>query len=417
MNREGNGRVMSSESMVAAAGGEVMDWRGRASSFVPLLRERAAEIDRLGMLPPDVLAALDEAGFYKVGIPARFGGLGPVSNCDQLDILVELARGNGSAAWLTLLAWPNSAFIGAFGETARDEVLSTRHVGPLVAGSLINPAHARGIGRPVNGGLMVRGSWMFSSGVRHCAWLVAGVSWVDGDGVEKRGLTLIPKGDFEIADDWHVEGMMGTNSNTAHIDDEVLVPMHRVMPMEEFAAGAAVTVKEMPLPTAIVLGCAYGAIENFIDRAKRRSAWSTPYAKLADMASTQITVAKVRAAIGLVEASLRRSARAADLVAAGELELDPNEQAIMTFEKVHGAQLLRAATEELRLAMGSSTAALDDELGRFCRDIRVICLQGNVRHDWTAEALGKALFDIAPASPMLFLDNAVIGGKTAAKAR
>lgn len=406
---------MSSERTATAVSDEItIHWKDRASALIPLLRERGAEIDRLGMLPSDVIAALDEAGLFKVGVPARFGGLAPVNERDQLDILVELGKGNGSAAWVTLLAWPTTALIGAFNETALNEVFSTSHVGPLLAGSIINPAHARGRGRPVEGGLMVQGSWMFSSGVRHCAWLQGGVSWVDSNGADRRGFVLLPRSDFEIADDWHVEGMMGTSTNTAYVADEVFVPGHRILPLEEFAASAS-SMQEMAFPTSIVLGCAHGAIEHFIDRAKRRSAWSTPYKKLADMASTQITVAKVRAEIGLVEASLRRTALAVDRITAGELELDPNERAIMTFEKVHGAHRLHAATEELRLVMGSATAALDDGLGRFCRDIRVICLHGLVRHDWTAEALGKALLDIAPPTPMLFLESPAISNNGTAK--
>jgi alkylation response protein AidB-like acyl-CoA dehydrogenase len=383
----------------------VDDVKRDVTAAIPLLRERAAEIDRLGMIPADVLQKLDDIGVFKIGVLPEFGGYAPVSQPDQLEILVELAKGNGSVAWSAWVSWGLPGLVKALGDQAVDDVFGTEHVGPLLAGSLFNPGHSWGRGRPVDGGYQVKGSWRFASNVRHCAWLLAGLDWIDHDGNEQRGFALLPSADLTIADDWHVEGMKGTSSNSAAIEDEVLVPEHRVIFLDTFFEGYQQVIAEVRadvFPTAIALGCAYGALDQFVESAKSRGAWGTEsYAKLADVPSTQITAAKVRAEISLVEAALQRAADRAARVSAGEIELSPEEANLTWFEKVHGAHRLRAAAEELRLAVGSSTAADTDALGRYCRDIRVLSLHISLRHDWAAETFGKALLDVSPAPPFL----------------
>lgn len=374
-----------------------------AAALAPLLRQKGSEIDRLGMLPPDVLAAVHAAGLYRIGVPERFGGLGTGGGLrGQHEILVELGKGNASVAWCAAIAWGSALMIGeGWDPEVAQEVFDQDHVGPPAAGSVFNPAHSKGVGRRVESGYMVKGTWGFCSGVRQSAWLVGGATLHDRDGKARRAFVLIPRADFEIADDWHVEGMKGTNSNSAYVNDEVFVPEKRVVMMSDFIKGARRLVgKGHPQSGAsIALGSATAALEIFIDQAKRRSAWSTPYAKLADMPSTQIVAAKARAEIRAVEAVMERNFGSVDeRIASGAITRE--DLALLSFESSYAGERLRLAIEELVIATGSSASANIDDLGRFCRDIRVMCLHLTMRRDWAAENFGRMLLEREPWPPM-----------------
>ena len=377
--------------------------KDEAAALAPLLRQKGSEIDRLGLLPPDVLSAVHAAGFYRIGVPERFGGLGAGGGLrGQHEILVELGKGNASVAWCAAIAWGNALIIGeGWDSEVAKEVLDQAHVGPPAAGSIFNPAHSKGVGRQVEGGYMVSGTWGFCSGVRQSAWLVGGATLHDGDGNARRAFVLIPRADFEIADDWYVEGMKGTNSNSAYVTDEVFVPKNRVVMMSDFINGARrLFGKGHPQSGAsIALGSATAALEIFIDQAKRRSAWATPYAKLADLPSTQIVAAKVRAEIRAAEAVMERNFGSVDgRIASGSFM--PQDFALLSFESAHAGERLRLAVEELVIATGSSASADVDDLGRFCRDIRVMCLHLTMRRDWAAENFGRILLEREPWPPM-----------------
>ena len=55
------------------------------------LAPRVAELDRTGEFPMDVMDALREAGFYGMGIPEQYGGLG-LDVTTQMAIYEEIAK-------------------------------------------------------------------------------------------------------------------------------------------------------------------------------------------------------------------------------------------------------------------------------------------------------------------------------------
>jgi len=91
---------------------------------------------------------------------------------------------------------------------------------------------AAGTGRPVAGGYVVSGRWGFASGIAHADWLIAGFKAADDD----RGLvSVVPKADVEVIDNWRVAGLQGTGSPDFRMD-EVFVPEELTF---ERAGGAA----------------------------------------------------------------------------------------------------------------------------------------------------------------------------------
>lgn len=77
--------------------------RDAIRSLVPLVRDNAAEGEKLGCLPPSTLEALDKAGAFKVSLPEKFGGYA-LGARDLAEIISEIARGDGSAGWISMIA-------------------------------------------------------------------------------------------------------------------------------------------------------------------------------------------------------------------------------------------------------------------------------------------------------------------------
>ena len=85
-----------------------------------------------------------------------------------------------------------------------------------------------GAGVVVDGGYLVNGTWLWSSGCDHATWtFVGGPVIKDGRPVDF-GSFLMPLGDYQIRDDWNVVGLKGTGSNTLVVKD-VFVPRHRFL--------------------------------------------------------------------------------------------------------------------------------------------------------------------------------------------
>ena len=69
----------------------------KAAALVPLLRAKAAEIEREGRIPDEVLAAIDAAQLFRLRTPTRFGGF-EADIRTYMDVVTELGRGCGRRA-------------------------------------------------------------------------------------------------------------------------------------------------------------------------------------------------------------------------------------------------------------------------------------------------------------------------------
>ncbi len=70
----------------------------RATALVPLIREHAAETSEDRAVSPAVMEALEEAELFNLFVPRRFGGH-EASMRTAMEVLAEIARGDGSTAW------------------------------------------------------------------------------------------------------------------------------------------------------------------------------------------------------------------------------------------------------------------------------------------------------------------------------
>jgi 3-hydroxy-9,10-secoandrosta-1,3,5(10)-triene-9,17-dione monooxygenase len=79
-----------------------------------------------------------------------------------------------------------------------------------------------------DGGFYLSGQWGFSSGSKHCDWVLLGAvvpPAKEGDAPDARTF-LLPRSDYEILDRWHVFGLKGTGSEDIKVN-RVFVPEYR----------------------------------------------------------------------------------------------------------------------------------------------------------------------------------------------
>jgi alkylation response protein AidB-like acyl-CoA dehydrogenase len=180
---------------------------------------RAAEIEHAGDLPDDLLAAVRDAGLFRLGLPARLGGLGatPVEWCRAVRLL---ATGDGSTGWLVGATTSFHDVVAAGAPPAlHDAFFGDR--GAHLAGGV----NGDGAARRVSGGFEVSGRWTFCSGCRAATWL-GGLCLDDEDGAASAPPQLrwvmVPADRARVSPTWDAVGLRGTGSHTVVLPEQVV---------------------------------------------------------------------------------------------------------------------------------------------------------------------------------------------------
>ena len=174
-----------------------------------VVARNADEAEDRGTLPPDTVAALADAGLFKLKLPAVLGGAeaDPVTHTEVIEALSTI---DSSAGWCTMVGTSSIGLMGAFlGDEAIEQIFRDGRV-PLAA-AVTMPA---GRAVAVDGGHQVAGRWPFASGIRHSQWLAGGALVASGDErPPSYRMFAFPTAAAEIADNWHVAGLQGTGSS------------------------------------------------------------------------------------------------------------------------------------------------------------------------------------------------------------
>lgn len=270
-----------------------------AASLVSQLRARNDEIEAARRLPDDVSNTLAAAGFYRMLVPSVYGGL-ECSPATTARILETLARGDASAAWVSLVAATSgSALARVPPETAR-EVFSTPET--MICGVFA----PRGRAEREGDGYRVSGRWQWGSGTQNADWILGGsLLFREGDlerdqqGKPRAHMALVPASEVTFHDTWHVSGLNGTGSTdfefrNLYVPEDRMVGYLDVSPPE----GALQLFPHFGLLAlcvgAVTLGIARAAIEDLLEIAgAKRPAGSRR--TLAERATTQMDVAEAEA--------------------------------------------------------------------------------------------------------------------------
>lgn len=302
----------------------------RARALVPDLRARQRATEEAGRVLPEAVAALHEAGLYKVLQPKRFGGY-EYGLDTFVRVAIEIASGCGSTGWVFSTGLQHQWQIGMYAPEAQDDVWKNDPA--ALAGSSYAPT---GTAVAVDGGFRASGKWSFCSGVDICKWMILGIRMAPAEGAEPTGVgfILVPREDFRIEKNWDVLGLIGTGSNDVVLDD-VFIPAHRMLTHEEANSGrppgAAVNDSDLfrvPFFAAIsiclcaaILGMAQGALEDYLEEVRGRQTRGAAVGVsrgVADFQSIQLRVGEAAAGIDAAQQLVLRDCREImDTIAAG----------------------------------------------------------------------------------------------------
>lgn len=382
----------------------------------PRFRDRAVQAERDGRVPDETIAELAAAGAFRMGAPREYGGYElPVA--DQLEVLSEVAKWDGSTAWVVWVGvTQNWIGVGCGPEVVR-EIFGDGGPGPYLSAVGHIPA-TKGRARRVSDGWVISGGpWPFSSNSLWSPWTNLGVLAED-DGDRYLAGVQVPRSDLKSLDDWHVAGMAGSGSNSVALaHDELLVPANRLAPMSEISSGARGSDLSGALwrtPTlawafstmaGMSIGLAEGVLHRFLERADGRAIRGTSYRNQLEAPLTHHVLADVHLKLRAAKLMTRANAQAADQFgqralsgAAAEPEELQEFNARVLLEAAQAAKLCAEAIELMQRNSGSSAIQQSEPIQRAWRDARVITLHGALNFEALAENYGRLIAGIAPHS-------------------
>jgi 3-hydroxy-9,10-secoandrosta-1,3,5(10)-triene-9,17-dione monooxygenase len=278
----------------------------KAKELKPSLASRAAKADELRRVPEETITDFQEAGFFKMLQPSRWGGL-EVDPRTFFDVQITVASACPSSAWVLGVVAVHAWQLALFPLQAQEEVWGKD------PRTLISSSYApTGKVTRAEGGYRISGRWSFSSGSDHCQWVFLGgmvPPEAEGKPPEMRTF-LLPRSDYRIDDNWHVAGLKGTGSKDIVVEN-AFVPEHRTHRLidgfKRQSPGNAINpapLYRLPFGQIFVrsvstsaLGAAMGAYDAFLESAAKRVA-AGDGAKVAEDPSTQTVCAR---AAGLID--------------------------------------------------------------------------------------------------------------------
>ena len=352
-----------------------LDLVEKAMALKPLLRERARDAEIARQIPRETVDNFIEAGILKTIQPKRYGG----HQTDWetvLSVIMALAQGDGSQAWVAAVYSIHALDVTMFPEQAQDEVWGGNPDQLIV--SAVAPS---GRGERTDDGIIVNGRWGFVSGVADGTWAEVGFMMPDAkSGEPVHHLCLVPAENFAIEDTWHAMGITGSGSNHISLQDE-FVPNHRVILRTDQRAGTAPGTSShddkiyatpyLSVPpsvlASVVVGAAEGALEEYIEFTKARKQQGNP---VAERESIQLRIAEASAEIDLARVLLLRIASDATSGMRSVGKLSTEMRARMRRDTAYACTLSKRAVERLFEASGAHGLYLSEAFQRFYRDVK-----------------------------------------------
>jgi len=383
-----------------------------ATALIPVLRSRSAQTAKIAKMPDATTHDLQAAGLFDLMVPKMYGGL-QTSARTLMDVIIELAKGDGSVAWnVCLLA----------GGTWMAATLYPKSVGDIVFAPGSNSRVANSFSlrnartRRVEGGLLIEdGLWSFNSGVHNAAWdvLVTPVMTDTGEVVD-RVCALVATSDLILLNDWNTTGLRGSGSMSVAINN-LFVPEERLIPFSKWLKedyGATHLRKEplyrMPMVALMLsrlacpaLGMAKAALELFLEKAPHRSIAFTPYDKQNEAVVTHLQVAEASMKIDMAELLLHRAIDALDSGAAIGRPFSVAERLRIRRDTAYANRLVWEAMDGLAGASGGSFASVENGMNQIWQDVRVASLHGGLNPSTAFELFGRVMCGMEPNVPLI----------------
>jgi 3-hydroxy-9,10-secoandrosta-1,3,5(10)-triene-9,17-dione monooxygenase len=376
----------------------------RIDALLPDIRARAADAERLGQVPDDIVRALTAAGVFRAVQPRQWGGL-ELDHATFYEGMVRIASACPSTGWVASVVGIHPWQIALFANEAQRDVWG--HDPDARASSSLAPT---GSARRASGGFQLSGRWHFSSGVDHCGWVLLGAVVPDmGRGAEFRTF-LVPRSDFAIDhESWEVTGLAGTGSKDVVVQD-AFVPEYRTHSIVDVYHGRdpGFAVNDRPyfrLPwrlaygytiAAPAIGAAVGAVDAFIEgnRTRVSSRGGLPAARdpavHRPLARAMIAVDTARSRLGATWTELRSR-----LEAGQPIPYTRRVQALYEATLAHYS--CTSAVYELIGVNGGNSMRADGTLQRHFRDLLAMRNHPAANIEFSGSLYAQATLGLEPA--------------------
>ena len=340
-------------------------------SLAPLIRCYADEAERVRHLPQPVAKAFARHGLY------RLAGTRDIHGADadpmtQIGVIEAASRADGSAGWNLMIGIETFGLIGPGFKDRCPELIADPMTIMASSTAAVHPAQRDG------DGWRVAGQWQFASGIHNAQIFGATVRLYDGDELLDEGnrYAVVPEGEFEIVDTWHVAGLRGSGSHDVRLDD-VYVPDSRIIAP---IGGNEATTPQLRLPLGNRLAYNKAAVAIGIAPGGHRRVHRTRGLQATAVHHEDGTRQALRAACDRARRSPpHRGARCLDGTHRGELGDGgsrrrglPKDRALF---HIIASDTARASVETVDLlceAAGTSANRIGDPLERISRDVRVV---------------------------------------------
>ncbi len=380
----------------------------RMRALVPGFRERAGRAERDRRVPAENIAALREAGLYRIVKPRVFGGY-EYDFDTVVDLVMEAARGCASTAWVYGLYAAHQWLLASFDARAQHDLWDADE-DPTICGSYA-PA---GKAVAAEGGFRITGRWQFASGCDGASWAVcATVLPSRSEGVAPGpGFLLVPASDYAIDDTWDVVGLCGTGSKTLMMED-VFVPSHRVLLFRETTSGNTPGSKVHANPgfgipmlcnipsclAATAVGAATGALDSYLEVTSQRvtrGAVAGGANRMADFPTIQLRVADAAASVDAAREILLRDLRArAATVRAGEA-VSVEDRITSRRGQAFAVSLGIRAAEALNASTGGYGLDVANPVQRAWRDANAVGRHISLNWDAVGTMYGQMTLGLEP---------------------
>lgn len=374
----------------------------RARAMIPVLAGRAAAAERARRQPAETIAEMQEAGFFRVLQPKRWGGY-EMSPRTFFDIQIALAEGDMSPAWIYGVVGLHPWLLALLDDRAAQDIWGDDSA-TLICSSLA----PGGTATPVDGGYRLSGRWKFSSGCEHCTWCVLGAQLPQApDGSSGRILLFLPQRDYRIVDTWHVAGLRGTGSHDIVVVD-AFVPAYRAQSMLDnfLCRGPGQAINTAPLyrlpfgqifvrgVSTAAIGTTQAMLNAVIGYSKQRV--TRVGDKVAEDWSAQLVCAETADTIDTLTATLHRNLRSLeDYAERGETPPLPLR---LQYKYQSSAVMERCSQLAVRLFKLTGGSGLYDEhpFGRMLADLNAGRQHNANQYEVTARNWGAALVGLEP---------------------
>lgn len=371
-----------------------------AKELAKQLEKTAAYYDETGEFPFEHFKILQDAGYFKLTVPKKYGG-DEISLYEMLLVQEQLAKGDAATAlsvgWnlLTFLnvreskSWPEEVFAELCRKTVEEGSLLNIINTERGKGNISRGATPGTIAKKVPGGYIISGEKAYASLAPILKQFMI-IAYLEEE--ETTAEFLITVNDqVEIKNTWNYLGMRATGSHDIILHD-VFVPekhlLYRQKPNEtnRFLAHGRVYSLEIP---AVYLGIAGAARDYAFEFAKNTYSHS--------LGNTINHAAHVQQNAGEIEV-LYHSARRILYSIAAQVEHEPEKKDLLTNEVSIAKHLIcNHAIEIVSKAMkivGGRSLSKDNKLERLFRDVQCGAYNPPLDDVVITQLSRAALFDI-----------------------